>query len=222
MALRQMEQPAFRELNPGRASGKSPAFVSEQGGNYEQSAELLARNGMRMLTYREAFSLAPEIIKELKGKMFYLDGKGAPTEFGVYTYTADGELAKITGKEKSEQRVRVFAIDERATLYTYFDSAINWRFDLRGDYPPERVSDVVVGVKINPEMERTGISFKGITGREEKTMNDSLAGLPESTNKVLFGALCEELKFALKESARGSDPESVDVGLYLRSQRARD
>ena len=125
-------------------------LISEWGGNQAESMSILRSNGLRPLTYQEALSHSAELISELKGKWFYLDGKGIH-ENGVYTYNAEGELAKPIGIGKSDQRVRVHSGNPLSTLYVSPDDAINWRFDLRGDFLPDHVAPVVVGVKIDYE-----------------------------------------------------------------------
>jgi len=150
MAPQIKEQPAFREVNHRSVHGKTQLVISEHGGNQAESMSLLKRNGMRPLTYQEALAHAPELMSELQGKWFFLDGKAAH-EDGIYTYNADGELAKPIGTGKSDQRVRVWKGSQLSTLYVSPDSAINWRFDLRGDSPPDHVAPVVVGAKIDYE-----------------------------------------------------------------------
>ena len=46
--------------------------VFEQYANYQLSMKLLAKNGLRPLTYQEALSRSQEIIERLKDKWFWL------------------------------------------------------------------------------------------------------------------------------------------------------
>jgi hypothetical protein len=211
--------PAFRRLTDVKTTEKPPLYVSELGGDFDGSMKLLRDNDLRALTYREALSHAPELIEKLQGKWFYLDGEGAH-ENGFYTYNADGELMKPIGNEKSDQMVRVFP-GQLSLLYVYYETTVNWRFDLRDSLPSGPVAPVVVGVKIDAE--NTGVSFKGVTPGEERELSRMLEGLPESTNKTLFGVWRDEVRTVLEERGRNPDwsPRTFDLGVYTRSRRGR-
>src|SRR5271157_3663853 len=72
-------------------------IILEQEADHADSMKILAKNGLRPLTYQEALSRSTELIRELKGKWFYLAGQGLKEE-GIYTFDKQGELAKLTGK----------------------------------------------------------------------------------------------------------------------------
>lgn len=142
------EQSVFREIK-----GSSTAFfVSEQRGNHTQSMELLSKNGLRPLTYQEALVLAPELIAQLKGKWFYLNGKGNVSD-GIYTFNKSGELIELSGKGSIDQKVRVWSGKQPLSLHVDSGDARNygWRFDLVGYVSPDDVAPVVVGVKTGRE-----------------------------------------------------------------------
>ena len=93
-------------------------FVSQQGGNHTDSMALLSRNGLRPLTHQEALSRSSELITELKGKWFYLDGQGTEKS-GIYAFNDKGELVRPTGNESIDQKVRVWSGNQPLSLGVY-------------------------------------------------------------------------------------------------------
>ncbi len=138
MATKQSEQARFRQAGT--------LFVSDQGMNYEQSMRLLADNGLRPLTYQEALSRAPELIKSLKGKWFFLDGKGI-TENGIHAFDAHGELIKPIGNETYDQKVRAWSGNPLFS-FIVLDAVLSYgRFAVGSGLKPDLKATVVVGIK---------------------------------------------------------------------------
>ena len=146
MATRLREGP-FREVP---TDGKKSLFVSHQIADHSESMKLLADNGLRPITYREALVRAPELIEKLRGRWFWLDGKGI-REDGTYAYDANGELAKPTGKETIKKKIHVFPGDQPLFLSVfanYTAEVISARFGLYGDIRYHVDADqIVVGVR---------------------------------------------------------------------------
>ncbi len=144
MATKQSEQARFRQAGT--------LFVSDQGMNYEQSMRLLADNGLRPLTYQEALSRAPELIKSLKGKWFFLDGKGI-TENGIHAFDAHGELIKPIGNETYDQKVYVWSDNRPLAFSVLTDDRGYSRFEIIAIYGSDRIAQAVVGVEIEPGLQ---------------------------------------------------------------------
>jgi hypothetical protein len=141
--------------------------VISQRANHPKSMEILAKHGLRPLTYREALSRSSELINTLKGKWFYLDGQGMQ-KFGIHTFNEKGKLVGLTGNESIDQKVRVWPGNNPLSLLVYSDDGardLGRRYELNADDGPSLVAPVVVGVKagreaaapktskINPEVE---------------------------------------------------------------------
>ena len=127
--------------------------VIDQRADHARSMEILAANGLRPLTYQEAFSRSSELIKTLKGKWFYLDGQGTEKR-GIHTFNEKGELVELTGKESIDQKVRVYPGNQPLSLLVSTDDdarIIGRRFSLDGYGSPDYVAPVVVGVKVGRE-----------------------------------------------------------------------
>lgn len=139
------EQVAFQEIRSNAVS----LFVSQQGGNHSDSMALLSKNGLRPLTHQEALSRSSELITELKGKWFYLDGQGIQ-ENGIYTFSNKGELVASPGNGTIDQKVRVYPGNQPLSLDVVSDNYARYggrRFVLVGGNSPYDVAPVVVGVK---------------------------------------------------------------------------
>lgn len=132
-------------------------FIAETKADYANSMALLQQNGLRPMTYQEAFVLIDKNLvlkKELKGTAFYLDGIGLK-ESGYYTFDNDGKLSKGKGIERA-----VCILNGKAPLSLLVNSDdgarfVGARFFLIADYTPKGVAPVVVGVKINQELAKT-------------------------------------------------------------------
>lgn len=137
-AQKEVTQVVFRETKAGLHIAKTEA-------NHQDSMSILAANGLRPLTYQEALSRAPKLIKELEREWFYLAGNGI-TEDGVYTFNDKGELQPLKGNEKYDQRVSVYPGNQPLSLIVDYDYG-DRRFVLYADGGPLDVASVVVGVK---------------------------------------------------------------------------
>ena len=151
------EAKAARRVNARDARARSREAQSnvtikvlEQRGNHAQSMEILAKNGLKPLTHQEALTNAPELIKTLKGKWFYLDEKGIKEE-GIYTFNEREGLVKPTGNEALDKKVHVYSGSQLLSLGVNSDNGTRGsgrRFILNGGSSPVDVAEVVVGVKI--------------------------------------------------------------------------
>ena len=136
----------FREVG---GNAKQALHIANQEAGHAKSMKILHDNGLRPLTYPEAFTRSSELITELKGKWFYLDGQG-PEKGGIYTFNNKGELTELTGNETLDQKVRVYSGNTPLSLGVYSDYVardVGRRFDLVGVSSPDSIAPVVVGVK---------------------------------------------------------------------------
>ena len=158
------KQVAFQEVRSNAVS----LFISQQGGNHADSMALLSKNGLRPLTYQEAFSRSSELIPQLKGEWFYLDGQGIQ-ESGIYTFNEKtGDLVQATGNEFIDKKVRVWSGNQPFSLFVFSDYDARYlgsRFFLFGFGSPSYVAPVVVGVK------------KAQVGSVSATQNEALVSL---------------------------------------------
>lgn len=129
-------------------------FVAKQEANYADSMKILKEYGYQALTYQEALARAPELIKELMGKWFWLagDGKDLTKGRGVYTFDEHGELTKLKGGEKPDQQVRVYSGEHPLSLGVDSGLYDDGRFSIFADDGPDVVAPVVVGVKVEQEL----------------------------------------------------------------------
>ena len=91
---------------------------------------------------------APELIKNLKGKWFWLAGERI-TEDGLYTFNAHGELAEYNGKIKKDKKVRVFPGDQPLSFSVasiYHAKKFGRWFDIIAYGELYKTAPVVVGV----------------------------------------------------------------------------
>lgn len=138
---------AFREMS---TDGKTSLFVSYQSASHSQSMRILADNGLRPLTYREALSFYSELIKKLQGNKFYLADRGIKEKDGFYTLNAQKKLVKATGDETYDQKIHIWHGNRSLILNVNSDYSVNLygaRFNLIGDEDPRGAALVVVGVK---------------------------------------------------------------------------
>ena len=129
-------------------------FMSEIAANHADSMALLQQNGSRPMTYQEALVLidrGPELKEQLKGKWFYLEGKGLE-ESGYHTFDNKGNLTE--GKGDIEKTVYLWKGENPLSLdvHTDDDARINARrFNLLADADPQVVASVVVGIRVGHE-----------------------------------------------------------------------
>ena len=148
----QVERVQFREI-----AGKTGQtfYIAYHKADYAGSMRALGENGLRPLTRQEALLLSQElIIKELKGKGFYLGSRGT-NKRGICTYNNKGELVELKGYESADQKIRVYPGSK--PLYFHVDSdtntmAVGRRFYLIADNPYDYVTLMVVGVKIQADV----------------------------------------------------------------------
>ncbi|MDE1859137.1 MAG: hypothetical protein KGH67_01265 [Candidatus Micrarchaeota archaeon] len=128
-------------------------YVIDKSADHARSMEILAAKGLRPLTYKEALSRSSELITELEGKWFYLDGQGIEKS-GIHTFNEKGELVELTGNKSTDQKVRVWPGNNPLSLDVYSDGdarVSGGRFGLGANGEPHDVAPVVVGVKIDRE-----------------------------------------------------------------------
>jgi len=142
---------SFRTQPQGQAESTARIKILRLEGNYDRSMEILARNGLRPLSVREAFARAAELIEKLAGTWFYLDGNGTFGD-GIYTFNAQGNLLQLTGNEKYDQKVRVYSGSRSLSLFIYPGTYYDWRFGLFGDLKRSNPAPVIVGIEIKPEV----------------------------------------------------------------------
>jgi hypothetical protein len=110
---------------------------------------ILARRRLRPLTHQEALARSAELIEKLKEAWFFLDGEGMDKS-GIFTYDANGNLVRPTGREANDQNVQVRPGKQPLSLRVASDGNTRWwgrRFVLNGNSSYD-AAPVVVGVKI--------------------------------------------------------------------------
>ena len=122
-------------------------IILEQKADHAESMAILAKKGLRPLTYQEALSRSSELINELKGKWFYLAGEELNKENGIYTFDNQGGLAELAGNETYDQKVQVWPGDLPLYLFVYSGPFDGVRFGLAAGGSPRVAAPVVVGVK---------------------------------------------------------------------------
>ncbi len=147
---RQRTETQFKEV------GTTSVFVSETKANHSKSMALLQENGLRPMTYQEALvkiDQNPELKAQLKGKGFYLDGKGLK---GLEFYTSFDNEGKLTeDRRDTEKTVCAFLGENPLSLSvgTDYDALYGERrFNLSAFEDPQSVAPVVVGVRAGPEV----------------------------------------------------------------------
>jgi len=153
----------FREI---LSDGKIVMFMSEQAGNRAQSMRLLADNGLRPLTHQELLMRAPELIERLKGRWFYIDGIGL-RKGGTYAWNANGELAKLTGKETYDQKIRVYP-GNKLPSFGVRGGDSPWRFNLVCNDESDENAPVVMGIVDVGKMMKRGYDALTRLKRESK------------------------------------------------------
>ena len=139
----------FKEVN------STTVLISETKANYADSKALLEKNGLRLMAYQEALVLIdknPELKEQLKGKWFYLAGKGLE-ESEYHTFDNEGKLTK--GKGDIEKTVYLWNGKNPLSLDVHADGDARFserRFDLDAADDPQFVAPVVVGVRAGHEV----------------------------------------------------------------------
>jgi len=127
-------------------TGKASLFVFRSEANHFETLSVLADNGLRPLTYREALSHSSVLVRDLKGKWFYLD-ETAPRKSGLYAWDENGELVEPTGNETYDQKVRAWS-GKPLFSFIILDAVLSYgRFVIGNDLKPDLKALVVVGIK---------------------------------------------------------------------------
>ncbi len=115
---------------------------------------LLQQNGLKLMTYQQALALLdknPVLKAQLKGKWFYLDGRGLE-ESGYHAFDDEGKLTE--GKGDIEKTVYVYSGKNPLSLYVL--SAIAYfyrrRFNLFANLGSHILAPVVVGIRADHEV----------------------------------------------------------------------
>ncbi len=180
-------QVGFREVN---ASG---VFIAQIGANQTNSMRLLQENGLRPLTYQEAIveiDKNPELKEWLKGKWFYLGGKGSQL-LGYYTFNKKGELTQ--GEGDMEKTVYVYKGSQPLLLAVHEDCvarSVRRRYGLYAGDNPSAVVGVVVGVRAGHEVATPKIEVAQTEKPEEITLSgtslDAFRALHRGAEQELF------------------------------------
>jgi hypothetical protein len=141
----------FGDFKPTVGTTGSTLYILEKRSNHLESMSLLDKAGLVPFERQE---ILPLLMKDeglknvLKGKWFYLVGKGLKKE-GIYTVNSNGELVEIRDKELSiEMKVRAWSGPNPLSLFVLSDcdaTYCGWRFYLFAYYDPSDVALVVVG-----------------------------------------------------------------------------
>ena len=143
--------------------------ILDQRANYEDSIKLLKEKNLKPLTYQQALVAIDkdaELKNNLKGKWFYLEGKGLESS-GHYTFNNKGELKEITGGKNLisfSRPIKAGKGNIEKTVYCWYGvnplslgvrtddgaRAGVWRFYLGAYVDPRFVAPVVVGVRSKP------------------------------------------------------------------------
>lgn len=117
--------------------------------NHADSMKIIEDADLRPMTVGEALLLIdkdPELKEKLKGKWFYLDGKGFKEESGYYKFDSNGDLSK--GKGNPEQTLYAYSGSNPLSLLVRDGADVDYgRFLLDASYDPSDVAPVVVGLK---------------------------------------------------------------------------
>ena len=185
-------QVEFREVS------KTEVFIAQTEVNHKNSMSILQQNGFRPLTYQEAIvkiDQSPELKGQLKGKWFYLDGKGSSLS-GYYTFNEKGELTQEKGDP--EKTVHAWKGAKPLSLIVLWEDdarRVGRRFDLYADIASSDVARVVVGVRAGhkaatPKIEvsnaHEGVKLTGVTTEQLMALQrDSVQELSKVTE--VFG-----------------------------------
>ena len=155
--LRRIEREEPQKLQTARQNTSTSIVISYQKADHTASMEILERNGLRPLTYKEALTILtekPELKEQLKGKWFWIAGDirnindlftGSESD-AYFTFDNKGNLSK--GKGNIEGTVHVWKGDDPfAFLVLAYDgaSSVGRRFVFGALGRSDDVAPVVVG-----------------------------------------------------------------------------
>jgi len=187
----------FKEVN------STTVFISETKANYADSKALLEKNSLRLMAYKEALVLIdknPELKEQLKGKWFYLAGKGLE-ESEFHTFDNEGKLTK--GKGDIEKTVYLWNGKNPLSLGVHAGGSARFgerRFLLNANSGPQGVAPVVVGVRAGHEVAAPKIEASG-----GAKFTPELKEKFRTTVAKVDGVLAPELTDVLKEALRAME-----------------
>ena len=160
LGLKQRNKTKLVELNAATIQ------IYDRSANYFDSMIFLHENGLRPLTYQEAFigiSSNLSIKKRLEGKWFYLSGKGLK-ELGHYSFNDQGEIIQQNGD--LERTIYVYNGNKPLSLGVSTDPIYNFdkkSFSLYAHFDPKSIAPIIVGVKDEGKALKLRIkTFKGL------------------------------------------------------------
>ena len=149
-ATMELNQTRFREVK----TTTELVFVLDSKGlkaHHDNSMKLLKENGLEALTPQKALVLIdqnPGLKEQLKGKWFYLAGKGRSI-LGYFTFNEKGERSEGAGDPEKTVHV-VMNGKSPFSLHIHSDdlfAKVNWRYYLIPDYILSVHASVVVGLR---------------------------------------------------------------------------
>lgn len=168
-------QAEFREV------GATGVFIAHTEADWRHSRYMLKHNTkrrLRPLTYEEALLKiyqSPELREQLKGKWFYLKGKGL-TLSGYYTFNEKGELTPGKGAD-IENTLSAFEGTKQLSFSVHKDDDANdfrSRFLLTAHFEPSAPAPVVVGV-----VDHGGFELKALLRGARLKLPELPKGLPD-------------------------------------------
>jgi tetratricopeptide (TPR) repeat protein len=121
----------------------------EDKADYSRAMALLRREGLRPLSYQEAFvsiDQSSELKKCLKGKAFWLAGDEIQAT-GIHEFNRAGELVKVERMTDRERTVEILPGYYPLTLWVTPDGGDHERFTLSADWQPEeKLASSAVGL----------------------------------------------------------------------------
>jgi hypothetical protein len=145
----ELNQTRFREVK----TTTELVFVLDSKGlkaHHDNSMKLLKENGLEALTPQKALVLIdqnPGLKEQLKGKWFYLAGKGRSI-LGYFTFNEKGELFR--GRGDPERTVYLWEGTNPLRLRVSTDDdgrSVRYCFLASSDEQPSEYAPVVVGIK---------------------------------------------------------------------------
>ncbi len=161
----------FKEIS----GGTMPVQIADTPANHKDSMDILRKNGMRPMSYQEAFMQLKQnetLRNELKGKQFYIEGTGIDKS-GLYTIDKNGELKR--GKGDVEETVNVWDGNSSLSVYVRDDDGAQRgrrRYFLNGLQLLDVVAPVVVGVRQGSQAGKVQAGSAGLQAAAEKAIRE--------------------------------------------------